>query len=657
MAVNRFDTRQSANRTILDQLFTSLVDDEKGLEAILARINEEVTPPLRMLASATPNLILNIENIFISNTDTGRTKTIPPISNLIPNFTSGTMTFPSSPSGNITVSTGAETFAISVTSDNYLKVGVNMDALGNLIPTFGTEDTVLADASNPPTISNTFALGYVVIFSDSGDSNNIQVIENTDIVQYAGGGGAGGAGDANSLLESLKNMLQDSTYELLTPNIFSQNADDLVDAASTGSYSLVSDSFEFNGAGQTLITENLFDAEEFLDEGLDCKEVDLVAFWDLDKVDTGAIYEVSRTGQDADYQEISMERVGETGTYVGTHRFDIEAADQTIFAQTSNTGSYSLNDSSTQFRAQEISITDPTVIRTALINIQVTGSPLGYLKLQLVRDDSGLPSTDVADIVSESALLDLTTISTGDHTFNMNDAVLVPGTYHITIVPDTTYTAEYTASGASNRIRISGAAGETGAEEWNGTIWANSTNLGLTMTVKGRELDLKVRITSTTGKALEGMGVFYDNQSSQLSTGFKNIEVFRFKAVADNDNEFALTQFSPDPDLVKIYYVEAGQVFVRGAFDIHGQDIIFPVDTFNNGGLEADVTLVVMQTEGSSFDNSDANAALLAANNLGSTNTGIDKSQNGKGIFLRRPDGTLREITVNNSDTLIVSPV
>jgi hypothetical protein len=60
---------------------------------------------------------------------------------------------------------------------------------------------------------------------------------------------------------------------------------------------------------------------------------------------------------------------------------------------------------------------------------------------------------------------------------------------------------------------------------------------------------------------------------------------------------------------------------------------------------------------GNSFDNSDRNAAILAANNLGSTDPSIDHSQNGRGIYLRRPDGTLREITIDNSDNIAVYSV
>ena len=63
------------------------------------------------------------------------------------------------------------------------------------------------------------------------------------------------------------------------------------------------------------------------------------------------------------------------------------------------------------------------------------------------------------------------------------------------------------------------------------------------------------------------------------------------------------------------------------------------------------------QSEQGAFDNSDVNGNLLATNHLGSTDPNIDRSQNGRGIFLRRPDGTLREITIDDTDNIVVYSV
>lgn len=122
----------------------------------------------------------------------------------------------------------------------------------------------------------------------------------------------------------------------------------------------------------------------------------------------------------------------------------------------------------------------------------------------------------------------------------------------------------------------------------------------------------------------------------------------------NSSNEFLLTRFMPDPDTLSVYCVETGQVFKYGAFSLNGNKVIFPEGTFDNGGIETEYTLIFDQTQGASFDNSDQNAALLAANFLGSTNPSIDRSQAGRGIFLRSPNGTLYEITVDNDGNLAV---
>jgi hypothetical protein len=118
-----------------------------------------------------------------------------------------------------------------------------------------------------------------------------------------------------------------------------------------------------------------------------------------------------------------------------------------------------------------------------------------------------------------------------------------------------------------------------------------------------------------------------------------------------------LTTFTPDADLLSVYLVETGQVFKIGAFTLDGRTIRFPVNTFDNGGTPTPYTLIADQTIGNSFDNSDLNGLLLTGNHLGSTDALVDKSLPGRGIFLRRPDGTLRELTIDDADNIVIYSV
>jgi len=126
------DSRQVIIRRLLTQLaskanFDSTADAKPAstteLDNLLDSIDLETTSPLRLDASDTPDLIVSVGTAIIANTETGRNKSIPHIGSLLPNdFTAGTITFPSSPTGNITNSTNANTVALNVTVSNYIKI-------------------------------------------------------------------------------------------------------------------------------------------------------------------------------------------------------------------------------------------------------------------------------------------------------------------------------------------------------------------------------------------------------------------------------------------------------------------------------------------------------------------------------------------------------
>lgn len=72
------------------------------------------------------------------------------------------------------------------------------------------------------------------------------------------------------------------------------------------------------------------------------------------------------------------------------------------------------------------------------------------------------------------------------------------------------------------------------------------------------------------------------------------------------------------------------------------------------------VILILCQTSTSFIGFSlgrDRTTELVNGNFLGSTDSALDKSLAGRGIFLRRPDGTLREITIDNNDQIAVYSV
>ena len=190
----RLDSRQSRQRSVLDQLSNST---DLRLDVILNLINDELTMPLRMRADSTPSRNLNIGAIEVQTIDgsdgTGRKRTIQPISNLLPSFTAGYMTFPAASGGSITATGFAfqSAYTLTVTSGNYIKVMIALSSLGQVVLSFGTEGASEAAATLPVALSGTLALGYVVLQNVGGV---IQNVTDSNIRQFSGGGGGGGSG-------------------------------------------------------------------------------------------------------------------------------------------------------------------------------------------------------------------------------------------------------------------------------------------------------------------------------------------------------------------------------------------------------------------------------------------------------------------------------
>jgi len=477
-----------------------------------------------------------------------------------------------------------------------------------------------------------------------------QVLEPGQTVRLGASGS--GSGGGNEILETLKNHFVDATFDLLTPNIFKTDKATKVDGASTGAYSLVSNDFEYTAGGQTLVSTQMADAVEFLATTNALTQIELLAFWNSAFIDTAAIYEVSRNGGNA-WQTVSMSRVGTTELYRAIYTFTDEVTNQTLFSQLTTNANRDLNATTQQEVSQPLVISSGTklLVKDLIVALTKTGSPTGNLYVSICSDNSGDPNT----ILAESNAVAISGLVTGNNTIDLPDTYLAAGTYHIKFRTDATYKGIYSVGVTSIALQANSAGATPYARKYDGSVWSVASTDNLVYTVRGITIDLRVRITSSAGsKKLSGYGILYDKSVGNISTGIINREVFNFSGTS-NLNEFTLTKFVPNPDLLKVYDVTTGQVYTYGAWSLQGQKVVFEVGQFNSPGNA--LTLVFDQTIGGAFDNSDRNGLLLANNFLGSTDGSIDKSQNGRGIFLRRPDGTLREIAIDNSDNIVVFSV
>jgi hypothetical protein len=359
-----------------------------------------------------------------------------------------------------------------------------------------------------------------------------------------------------------------------------------------------------------------------------------------------------RTLDGSTWTAISASRVYRSITY--THR-----RFTSLIADTAGSGfNQTLNASNQQAIALKFTVASGIAYTATRVTIPVfkSGTPSGTYWLKIVKDNAGVPSTAAADIMGVSVSKNAIDAAGTDVKIAFGNSVIGPGTYHIVFETDATYKANIGSGNISWGGYTGSAVTTAGAFDgstWSSVFFADTTHLK--HIIEGRPLDLRLRITSgTTSVQLAAFAAFYEI-GTPIAHGTKNFDKKLFKSQTDNLSSFAIN-FVPDPDLLRVYRIGTGQVFKYPDFTFSGSTITFPVNTFYDSS-DKDVELHFVQTEGSSFDSSDKNALLLASNYLGSADSSLDRSQAGRGIFLRRPDGTLREITIDNNDLIAVYSV
>jgi len=658
MARTITDSRQIALRRFLEQLGNRTHHDGttdakpagvSELDNLLDSIDLELTPPLKLDASNPANLTINVGAAIVTNTETNRNRTIPHVGSLLPNdFTSGTVVFPSSSGGNITITPGNDSI-LTVPSNEYVSVLLYLDPNGDLNVLVGESNAVEADASVLPPPTNTLPIGYVTLFNNAGTIDNV---EQTKIFQFGtGAGGGGGAGDSFSFEDTITDRLCDSIFEAATPYIAEREQDELIDVSSTGAFDLVSNRFKLESIGETLVSEALLD-DDFLASELAIDKAEVLLKFDSEGLDTAAVVELSRNGG-TEWQAVTMERIDTSNVFRGLLEFEAEAANQTIVEYaSSNIDSTEVLTDTLERVGQIFTLANTTQLRDIELYLEKTGTPIGNYSVRVVKDNSGDPSTDANDLVYESAPQNIEDLTAGNNTINVGLASVLPaGDYHIVIVTDATYRQlSYNAGVDEIAVRTDASSpGITEANTYSASAWSALTGEAVPHKIDGIELDLRLRVTSSVVDVLlEGFGVLYEQNIGNLATAsiVDGITKVSFKAVADNSNSFALP-FTPNPDTLVAYLLGSGMSFRYGDFSVQGNTVIFAQDQFNNGGLEKTQTVIFDQLRGGAFDNSDVNRLLIAANHLGNEDGGPnDLSVAGRGLFLRSADGTKWEVTV-----------
>jgi hypothetical protein len=479
-------------------------------------------------------------------------------------------------------------------------------------------------------------------------STNVYDIAQSDIIQLgvgSGSGDGGGTGDANELLERLKSRLDSSDYEYMTPAIFSIiGATESKIPETTAEYSSINKNFKFQ-SGSIYQSISVLDSDflsQDASDAVDVDEVEVVAYYDLDYIDTNPTFQLSRD-KGFNFQNIAMTRIGNSDTYIGRYTFTTENTFQ--FNQqigTATTGQLIFTDSPTSFFARSFSLLETTTIKRITAAITSSGAPVGKIYAKVVKSSGGNPSTDPNDLLGYSSPISINALNSGVNTVNFEITCVLPFSenFHVIIETDNDYKAYYSLNNA-NRISI-----------------ARDTSSQAIFTLRGRQLGLILKITGGTNDSLfKGYGILYriSKVVKSADDGYQEFKVV-FNGFSDNLNEFLLP-FTPDRRILNVYELGTGQIYKFGAFSIEGNKIIFPQNTFKKPEI---VSLLFEQISNIEFKlplQSDKSYSLLVENNLGSANSQLDLSTPGRGIYLRRPDGVLREITIDNDDNITIYSV
>ena len=517
-----------------------------------------------------------------------------------------------------------------------------------------SSNAVLGTATKAPFPSSGIKLANVYVQEDG--SGGLLGITYANIIQLGVGGSGSGSGDANELLERLKNRVDLVDYDVVNAVVFSNSEEDLTDGSTTAKYDITNASYNFVNIGDEYISIQLLDSV-FLNEEKDIQDVELVTYWDIDQFDPLAVYEVSRDGGN-EYQVVTTERIGNSDTVFGRHVFAEEATFSEIVEHAVDDVYADMTDT-IERRSQAFAVASQSTFKKLFVRGNVTGfaTMKGRLTVQIVKDNAGVPSTDSADIMAESVGQDLSSFgSDGDWDIEVAITASLPaGTYHIVYKTDAEYRANWASGVTEFALRVD-SADTVPSKEYAAAAWGASVSGQIMYRLEGRLLDLRLKITSATADVnLFGYGMFYDidDASSIISGGYERY-VIKFSGDLDKIF-FPISEFTPDPLLLGVYEVETGQVYRRGAWQLDGTTIEFPTGTFDKPGEE--ITLEFFQLFGGSLQFDARNRQLMAENHLGSANPSSSLSAPGRGIILERPDGTLREITINDDDNIEIKTV
>ena len=447
----------------------------------------------------------------------------------------------------------------------------NSNAINETIATVGVDissssSAVAANASLPSFCGGGVKRGWVQVQNSAG---NIQV----NNIKRLGASANTGLDQSSGIRDIYENRLDFSLFQTVSATVFAEDGASFIDPASTGALAN-SCFFRFSAASETLLDLNNATSTDFIAAEMDLVQVELFVRWDEDAIDPAATYELSRDGGN-EYQTVSMVQVGtDSNAFRGFHLFSEEASDQNLEEQLTPNATRELTDTGLGVRrAVQIPISNPSVIKTISLDFNKIEAVAGNLdagnyRIQLILDDAGNPSTNPNDIISESSLLSISTIPTGNSSVlvDLPNAIKANGSViWAVITTDAAYKGAFNTGVDALSIRVNTTSPHHTGSAFDGLSW-NPIAEAWTFQLNGRILDLRLRITSSTGNVrLESYGIYYHDQPGVVAnTGAFDIDIFEFSG-DDNVTNFPLVNIQdPIPGLVEAFDETEGNALLNG---------------------------------------------------------------------------------------------
>lgn len=514
-----------------------------------------------------------------------------------------------------------------------------------LVTPADSANAVLANAPLPAVAGNKKS-GAVLIFNNAGN------LELQQIRQFGVSGGGGGAGDASTIQGRLEDLATESFARYLESNVFSLDGDDKVDLLNTTATFSVADSLFNFTIGQILQSLELLD-QEFLDELVSLETITVALVFDKDAIDTAPDIEVSRNGG-GEFQTVTMERVGQSDTFIGELTFEEEVALQNLkeYPVANADAALVLNATTTQQRSQEFTTSALNQIAQKLtLYVSKTGTPTGYLFVNFHNDNAGNPGD-----IQHQSLVDIANLTAGNNTLALliGKRVLAPNTkYHISFSTNLEYKSTYSAGVHEVAIRVDSSAPTIpDSKVYNGTVWAAVAGNSIVHLVEGQELNLLLKYTASMTASLKAYGVYYGMEAETFQRLQKRAS-FTFHGTNDKAtyNLGFQLPWDADPDFVEFLDIGTGQVWKVPALELQNNKGVFPPDFFDGRDI---VQLIASQVEAGSYDGNPELKKLTTENYLGSNDPALDKSVAGFGPKVRAENNVLAMITLDSEYNIVI---